>query len=92
MLYSKFYLFFNRIFETLEALANHVSIAHSSVGYNNFYYCKWEGCQRSERGFNARYKMLVHCRTHTKEKPHICTYAGCTKAFSRAENLKIHFR
>lgn len=84
--------FSRRMFESLDKLANHVSMAHSSIGFNNLYYCKWEGCQRSERGFNARYKMLVHCRTHTKEKPHFCTYQGCTKAFSRAENLKIHFR
>lgn len=84
--------FIPRIFESLEKLANHVSIAHSSVGYNNLYYCKWEGCQRAERGFNARYKMLVHCRTHTKEKPHFCSFRGCEKAFSRAENLKIHYR
>lgn len=34
--------------------------------------------------------MLVHVRTHTKEKPHHCT--ECTKSFSRAENLKIHIR
>lgn len=88
--FSTFFL--RRMFESLEKLANHVSMAHSSIGYNNLYYCKWEGCQRSERGFNARYKMLVHCRTHTKEKPHFCTYQGCSKAFSRAENLKIHFR
>lgn len=45
---------------------------------------------RAERGFNARYKMLVHVRTHTKEKPHRCNQ--CDKSFSRAENLKIHTR
>lgn len=89
---SLLYVPSRRIFETLEKLANHVSIAHSTVGCNNLYYCKWEGCQRSERGFNARYKMLVHCRTHTKEKPHLCTFPKCDKAFSRAENLKIHVR
>ncbi|CRK92707.1 CLUMA_CG006286, isoform A [Clunio marinus] len=81
-----------RIFENLEKLANHIGTTHSSIGLNNLYYCKWEGCQRSERGFNARYKMLVHCRTHTKEKPHNCTFPECNKSFSRAENLKIHIR
>lgn len=34
--------------------------------------------------------MLVHVRTHTKEKPHQCLQ--CDKSFSRAENLKIHTR
>lgn len=34
--------------------------------------------------------MLVHVRTHTKEKPHQC--GECFKSFSRAENLKIHIR
>lgn len=36
--------------------------------------------------------MLVHVRTHTKEKPHLCNVEGCNKSFSRAENLKIHTR
>lgn len=57
---------------------------------SGLYYCNWEGCVRSDRGFNARYKMLVHVRIHTKEKPHHCT--ECPKSFSRAENLKIHIR
>lgn len=50
----------HRFFDSLEKLANHVSIMHSSVAKDNLYYCKWEGCVRTERGFNARYKMLVH--------------------------------
>lgn len=77
-------------------LANHVSVMHSNIAQDNFYYCRWENCARSNngrnRGFNARYKMLVHCRTHTKEKPHRCTFSDCNKSFSRAENLKIHIR
>ncbi|KAI9575158.1 hypothetical protein GQX74_015716 [Glossina fuscipes] len=34
--------------------------------------------------------MLVHVRTHAKEKPHQCRL--CEKGFSRAENLKIDIR
>ena len=71
-------------------LANHVTLAHALPDSDNFYYCRWEQCPRTDRGFNARYKMLVHVRVHTKEKPHQCK--ECCKKFSRAENLKIHQR
>lgn len=74
----------------LDNLANHVTATHAVASATGLYYCLWENCARSERGFNARYKMLVHVRTHTKEKPHHC--GQCPKSFSRAENLKIHIR
>ncbi|KAJ8921677.1 hypothetical protein NQ315_010586 [Exocentrus adspersus] len=77
-------------FSSLEQLASHVSKVHSASGLGGLFYCGWEGCSRNNKGFNARYKMLVHVRTHTNEKPHKCFQ--CDKSFSRAENLKIHSR
>ncbi|XP_073811348.1 sugarbabe isoform X2 [Musca autumnalis] len=80
-----------RCFESLEFLAIHVTQIHAVASITDgLYYCRWSGCHRTQRGFNARYKMLVHVRTHTKEKPHQCNL--CDKRFSRAENLKIHIR
>ncbi|XP_012253939.1 zinc finger protein 43-like [Athalia rosae] len=79
-----------RWFTSLEQLAGHVARLHAAPGPKGLFYCGWEGCARGDRGFNARYKMLVHVRTHTNEKPHHCFQ--CDKSFSRAENLKIHAR
>ncbi|KAJ8929649.1 hypothetical protein NQ314_017632 [Rhamnusium bicolor] len=54
--------------------------------------CFWENCPRKTKPFNARYKLLIHMRVHSGEKPNKCPFKGCNKAFSRLENLKIHQR
>ncbi|XP_071786371.1 uncharacterized protein [Asterias amurensis] len=76
-------------FVEMEDLVNHVNERHVLL-VEGEYCCKWEGCSRKGKGFNARYKMLIHVRTHTNEKPHQCPI--CHKSFSRLENLKIHNR
>ncbi|KAJ3601698.1 hypothetical protein NHX12_032665 [Muraenolepis orangiensis] len=78
------------LFDSLQDLVDHVNDFHVKPERDSGYCCHWEGCARNGRGFNARYKMLIHIRTHTNEKPHHCP--TCNKSFSRLENLKIHNR
>ncbi|OXB74485.1 UNVERIFIED_CONTAM: hypothetical protein H355_001867 [Colinus virginianus] len=80
----------NQFFDLLQDLVDHVNDFHVKPEKDAGYCCHWEGCARHGRGFNARYKMLIHIRTHTNEKPHRCP--TCNKSFSRLENLKIHNR
>ncbi|XP_054459954.1 zinc finger protein GLIS2-like [Anoplopoma fimbria] len=78
------------LFDSLQDLVDHINDFHVKPEKDCGYCCRWEGCARNGRGFNARYKMLIHIRTHTNEKPHHCP--TCNKSFSRLENLKIHTR
>ncbi|KAG7222544.1 hypothetical protein INR49_031659 [Caranx melampygus] len=78
------------LFDSLQDLVDHINDFHVKPEKDSGYCCHWEGCARNGRGFNARYKMLIHIRTHTNEKPHHCP--TCNKSFSRLENLKIHTR
>ncbi|XP_071565388.1 uncharacterized protein [Temnothorax nylanderi] len=68
-----------------------VATPATTTGREDEFACLWQGCPRA-RPFNARYKLLIHMRVHTQEKPNKCPFAGCKKAFSRLENLKIHQR
>lgn len=80
------------LFEDQESLVRHIESCHIDQRVRDEYTCFWQGCPRRHRPFNARYKLLIHMRVHSGEKPNRCTFDGCTKAFSRLENLKIHLR
>ncbi|CAL4083062.1 unnamed protein product [Meganyctiphanes norvegica] len=82
----------NQVFGHREPLSRHIEKAHIDQRKGDDFTCFWSACQRRYRPFNARYKLLIHMRVHSGEKPNKCTFKGCTKAFSRLENLKIHLR
>jgi len=73
-------------------LSRHIERAHVDQRRGDDFTCFWAACARKHRPFNARYKLLIHMRVHSGERPNRCTFPGCGKAFSRLENLKIHQR
>ncbi|CRK88699.1 CLUMA_CG002368, isoform A, partial [Clunio marinus] len=82
----------NQEFDSQASLVLHIEKIHVCSTKGDQYTCFWTECPRQYRPFNARYKLLIHMRVHSGEKPNKCPFSGCTKAFSRLENLKIHQR
>ncbi|XP_043920744.1 transcriptional activator GLI3 [Protopterus annectens] len=80
-----------REFDTQEQLVHHINNDHIH-GEKKEFVCRWMECSREQKPFKAQYMLVVHMRRHTGEKPHKCTFEGCTKAYSRLENLKTHLR
>ncbi|XP_029024075.1 zinc finger protein GLIS3 isoform X2 [Betta splendens] len=80
------------VYDHKEELVRHIEKLHVDQRKAEDFVCYWVGCPRRFKPFNARYKLLIHMRVHSGEKPNKCTFEGCKKAFSRLENLKIHLR
>ncbi|XP_064552231.1 uncharacterized protein lmd [Drosophila montana] len=82
----------NMEFGHQHVFVEHIEKCHVDVRKGEDFSCFWLNCPRRYKPFNARYKLLIHMRVHSGEKPNKCPFPGCNKAFSRLENLKIHQR
>ncbi|PKY39898.1 hypothetical protein RhiirA4_257020 [Rhizophagus irregularis] len=80
-----------KILISLESLISHVGETHIGSGKAT-YSCDWEGCTRGQKPFTKRHKMYNHLRTHTGERPFVCTINGCGKRFSRPDSLTTHIK
>ncbi|KAF9917084.1 ATP-dependent DNA helicase II subunit 2 [Lobosporangium transversale] len=81
----------NQVFGALDWLVSHVEEYHIGLGKSQ-YTCEWENCVVKQKPFHKHHQVIRHMRTHTGEKPFVCTMGGCGKKFARSDSLLEHSR
>ncbi|KFQ05014.1 Zinc finger protein GLIS3, partial [Leptosomus discolor] len=61
------------LYDQQEELVRHIEKIHIDQRKGEDFTCFWAGCPRRYKPFNARYKLLIHMRVHSGEKPNKCT-------------------
>lgn len=62
----------NELFGSQATLVAHIEKRHVEQKKGEEFSCFWHDCVRRTKPFNARYKLLIHMRVHSGEKPNKC--------------------
>ncbi|KAJ3477279.1 hypothetical protein NLI96_g10575 [Meripilus lineatus] len=81
----------NKIYNHLPSLIDHIHNDHIGVHKSN-YTCEWQTCPRRGIAQTSRFALISHIRSHTGEKPFICSRPECDKSFTRSDALAKHMR
>ncbi|KAL4072064.1 hypothetical protein J3A83DRAFT_2962657 [Scleroderma citrinum] len=80
-----------KVFSHLPTLIKHIHGSHIGVHKSN-YTCEWATCNRRGLAQTSRFALISHIRSHTGEKPFICSRPECDKSFTRSDALAKHMR
>lgn len=67
-------------YSSQEELVRHIEKVHIDQRKGEEFACFWAGCVRRHKPFNARYKLLIHMRVHSGEKPNKCMVSQLASA------------
>lgn len=73
-------------YEQQEELVRHIEKVHIDQRKGEDFTCFWAGCIRRYKPFNARYKLLIHMRVHSGEKPNKCMVSDYNPVTSPPSN------